>query len=63
MHDLLLVEIRTEELPPKSLARLMQAFSQGLFEGLKERHFLLPEAAPESFATPAPLGGARIARA
>ena len=52
MHDTLLVEIRTEELPPKSLARLMEAFSHGLFEGLKERHFLLPEATPTSFATP-----------
>lgn len=52
MHDSLLVEIRTEELPPKSLSRLMQAFRQGLFEGLKEQHFLLPEAQATAYATP-----------
>jgi len=52
MSDSLLVEIRTEELPPKSLARLMQAFSHNLFEGLKERHFLSPEATSQHFATP-----------
>jgi glycyl-tRNA synthetase beta chain len=52
MQDTLLVEIRTEELPPKALSRLMEAFSHGLFEGLKEKHFLRPEAEPQPFATP-----------
>ena len=52
MQDALLVEILTEELPPKALARLMEAFSHGLFEGLKEKNFLPPEAEFTPFATP-----------
>lgn len=52
MADSLLVEILTEELPPKALARLMEAFSHGLFEGLKEKNFLPPEAEFTPFATP-----------
>jgi glycyl-tRNA synthetase beta chain len=52
MSDSLLVEILTEELPPKALARLMEAFSHGLFEGLKDKNFLPPEAEFTPFATP-----------
>jgi len=52
MKDALLVEILTEELPPKALARLMEAFSHGLFEGLKDKNFLPPEAEFTPFATP-----------
>jgi glycyl-tRNA synthetase beta chain len=52
MQDSLLVEILTEELPPKALARLMEAFSHALFEGLKDKHFLPPEAEFTPFATP-----------
>ena len=52
MHDSLLVELLTEELPPKALARLMEAFSHGLYEGLKEKNFLLPKAEATPFATP-----------
>ena len=52
MKDALLVEILTEELPPKALARLMEAFSHGLFEGLKDQHFLPPAAEFTPFATP-----------
>ena len=52
MQDALLVEILTEELPPKALARLMEAFSHGLFEGLKDRNFLPPAAEFTPFATP-----------
>jgi len=48
----LLVELLTEELPPKALARLMEAFSHGLVEALREKHFLLPESEPQPFATP-----------
>jgi len=48
----LLVELLTEELPPRALARLMEAFSHGLVEGLKEKYFLLPESEPQPFATP-----------
>ncbi len=50
--EALLIEILTEELPPKALYRLMEAFSHGLFEGLKEKGFLLPEAEPKPYATP-----------
>jgi glycyl-tRNA synthetase beta chain len=52
MKESLLVEILTEELPPKALARLMEAFSHGLFEGLKDKNFLPPEAEFTPFATP-----------
>ena len=52
MQDSLLVEILTEELPPKALARLMEVFSHGLFEGLKDKNFLPPEAESTPFATP-----------
>src|SRR4030066_294256 len=48
----LLVEILTEELPPRALARLMETFSHGLFEGLKDKNFLPPAAEFTPFATP-----------
>ena len=48
----LLVELLTEELPPKALARLMEAFSRNLFDGLKEKNFLEGAAAAKPFATP-----------
>ena len=48
----LLVELLTEELPPKALARLMEAFSHGLTMALKEKNFLLPECEPQPYATP-----------
>ncbi|MCR4302456.1 MAG: glycine--tRNA ligase subunit beta [Sulfuricaulis sp.] len=48
----LLVEILTEELPPRALTRLMEAFSRNLFEGLQEKNFLGAGAAPTPYATP-----------
>ncbi|MBI5783582.1 MAG: glycine--tRNA ligase subunit beta, partial [Gammaproteobacteria bacterium] len=48
----LLVELLTEELPPKALGRLMEAFSRHIFDGLKEKNFLEAGAAPKPFATP-----------
>jgi glycyl-tRNA synthetase beta chain len=48
----LLVELLTEELPPRALMRLMEAFSHGLTEALKEKNFLLPESLPQPYATP-----------
>jgi glycyl-tRNA synthetase beta chain len=48
----LLVEMLTEELPPKALSRLMEAFSRGIFEGLKEKNFLAADAEPRPYATP-----------
>jgi glycyl-tRNA synthetase beta chain len=50
----LLVELLTEELPPKALQRLAQGFSKALAEEL-ERHQLFPRphaTEPRSFATP-----------
>jgi glycyl-tRNA synthetase beta chain len=48
----LLIELLTEELPPKSLTRLSQAFSRNVFEGLKEKGFLSAHSEVEPFATP-----------
>jgi glycyl-tRNA synthetase beta chain len=48
----LLVELLTEELPPKALARLMENFGRNLFEGLKEKNFLAGEVQPKAYATP-----------
>nr|MBA2690380.1 glycine--tRNA ligase subunit beta [Burkholderiales bacterium] len=52
MAETLLVEIFTEELPPKALARLGQAFADGIFAGLKEGELLSPQSKQEWFATP-----------
>ncbi|MBI3779187.1 MAG: glycine--tRNA ligase subunit beta [Gammaproteobacteria bacterium] len=49
---LLLVELLTEELPPKALSRLMEAFSKNVFEGLKEKNFLAGVAESQPYATP-----------
>jgi glycyl-tRNA synthetase beta chain len=56
MQDSLLIELLTEELPPKSLIKLSQAFSKGIFEGLKEQGFIAADAdyagVVTEFATP-----------
>ncbi|CAG9163806.1 glycine--tRNA ligase subunit beta [Cupriavidus pinatubonensis] len=52
MTDSLLIELFTEELPPKALARLGDAFAQGLFAGLRERDLLEADAAVTPFASP-----------
>src|SRR6059036_1536382 len=48
----LLVELLTEELPPKSLKRMSEAFANGIFEGLKEKYFLDAHSKAEPFASP-----------
>ncbi len=48
----LLVELLTEELPPKALARLSDAFAEGLVERLAARDLIAGEASFERFATP-----------
>ncbi len=48
----LLIELLTEELPPKALARLGEAFARGLFDGLSAQGLLEEGAAVEGFATP-----------
>ncbi|MFP3889891.1 glycine--tRNA ligase subunit beta [uncultured Ralstonia sp.] len=48
----LLIELLTEELPPKALARLGEAFAQSLFDGLSSQGLLEDGASVEGFATP-----------
>ncbi len=52
MTDSLLIELFTEELPPKALARLGESFAQGLFDGLGARDLLEAGATVTPFATP-----------
>jgi glycyl-tRNA synthetase beta chain len=48
----LLVEIVTEELPPKALPRLGEAFANGIASALIERGFASADAKVSTFATP-----------
>ncbi|MCU0841872.1 MAG: glycine--tRNA ligase subunit beta [Thiobacillaceae bacterium] len=48
----LLVELRTEELPPKSLQRLSAAFADGVLEGLRAEGFLTEASLATPYATP-----------
>jgi len=48
----LLIELLTEELPPKSLKRLSEAFAQAVYDGLKEKYFLSERSQAQAFATP-----------
>ncbi|MBB3214245.1 glycyl-tRNA synthetase beta chain [Herbaspirillum sp. Sphag1AN] len=52
MTQTLLVELLTEELPPKALAKLGDAFAAAIFNGLKARDFLADGATLTSYATP-----------
>ena len=52
MSEILVVELFTEELPPKALKRLGEAFAAGIESGLRERGFLDPESVAKSYATP-----------
>jgi glycyl-tRNA synthetase beta chain len=52
MNQTLLVELLTEELPPKALAKLGEAFAAGIADGLKSRGFLEPTSVATSYATP-----------
>ena len=52
MNQTLLVELLTEELPPKALARLGEAFAAGIVNGLQTRGFLDVGALATSYATP-----------
>lgn len=51
-HATLLLELLTEELPPKALVRLEQAFAEGIVEGLKKQNLCSQTASITSFATP-----------
>ncbi len=50
--DFLLVELLTEELPPKSLRRLAEAFAAGVVDGLGRNGLLQADSGHEVFATP-----------
>jgi glycyl-tRNA synthetase beta chain len=53
MTDTLLIELLTEELPPKALRRLAEDFSRNVIEGLVRARLRTRDAAePEWFATP-----------
>lgn len=52
MNQTLLVELLTEELPPKALAKLGDAFAAGIFNGLKGRGFVEDDSIATSYATP-----------
>lgn len=51
-HSTLLLELFTEELPPKSLKRLGESFSQSIYQNLKKAQLLTPTSSCESFASP-----------
>lgn len=48
----LLVELHTEELPPKSLQTLAQAFAQCMESALRTRHYLAEASQTTAYATP-----------
>ncbi len=52
MADTLLIELLTEELPPRLLARLGQSFAEGIALGLKARGFCAQHAPFEAYASP-----------
>ena len=56
MNHNLLVELQAEELPPKALSSLSNAFSQGLYKSLEQQGLLNSNSKLTSFATPRRLG-------
>lgn len=52
MNQTLLVELQTEELPPKALVKLGAAFATGIANGLKARDFLEADSTITTHATP-----------
>ncbi|HEV7815542.1 MAG TPA: glycine--tRNA ligase subunit beta, partial [Janthinobacterium sp.] len=52
MNQTLIIELLTEELPPKALAKLGAAFAAGIFNGLKARDFLEADSVATAYATP-----------
>lgn len=52
MNASLLIELRTEELPPKSLKALSEAFAAGVFNALKEQAFASAHSVCTPYATP-----------
>lgn len=52
MQDTLLIELRTEELPPKALARMSQAFCEALVADLRQNGLLTETSKATAYATP-----------
>ncbi|MDN2704836.1 glycine--tRNA ligase subunit beta [Janthinobacterium sp. SUN100] len=52
MNQTLLIELLTEELPPKALAKLGAAFTASIVNGLKARDFLEADSVATSYASP-----------
>ena len=52
MNQTLLVELQTEELPPKALVKLGTAFAAGIANGLKARDFLEADSVVTTYCTP-----------
>jgi glycyl-tRNA synthetase beta chain len=52
MNQTLLIELQTEELPPKALVKLGAAFANGIANGLKARDFLDADSSVTAYATP-----------
>ncbi|QJE00620.1 glycine--tRNA ligase subunit beta [Massilia forsythiae] len=52
MNQTLLLELQTEELPPKALVKLGAAFANGIANGLKARDFLDADSVVTAYATP-----------
>jgi glycyl-tRNA synthetase beta chain len=52
MNQTLLVELQTEELPPKALVKLGAAFAAGIVGGLRARDFLEADSVATTYATP-----------
>jgi glycyl-tRNA synthetase beta chain len=52
MNQTLLIELQTEELPPKALVKLGAAFASGIANGLKARDFLDADSVVTTYATP-----------
>ena len=48
----LLVELQTEELPPKALLKLSRAFADGIAKHLGQQHFLTEESVVASYGSP-----------
>jgi len=51
-NDSLLIELRTEELPPKSLKALSESFASSVFAALKDQAFAAPDSVCTPYATP-----------
>ncbi|WUR14074.1 glycine--tRNA ligase subunit beta [[Empedobacter] haloabium] len=52
MTQTLLIELLTEELPPKALSKLGAAFAAGIVNGLKARDYLEEDSVATTYATP-----------